>query len=264
MNDIHTNESSEPDSATIKQICDALRNVKSVLFITGAGLSADSGLPTYRGIGGIYNQGLTEEGMPIEQALSGEVMASRPDIVWRHLMQVEQACRDASFNRGHEVIQEMEKYFERVCVLTQNIDGFHHAAGSKNVIDIHGGNQKLICTQCDYQRQISSFEGLDIPPPCPECNAGILRPDVVLFGEMLSETKLDRLYRELDQGFDVVFSIGTTSVFPYIAYPMQLAYQQNRTTIEINPSDTEVSHLAKYRLLSKAAKSLDEIWSTFH
>jgi len=117
------------DSGAISKIAKLLKNCKSILFITGAGISADSGLPTYRGIGGLYNDKLTEDGIPVEMALAGETFEKRPQVTWKYLSQIEKNCRNATFNRGHEVIAEMEKCFERVWVLTQNIDGFHHAAG---------------------------------------------------------------------------------------------------------------------------------------
>ena len=127
------------DHATeIARVVGMLAESRSILFVTGAGISADSGLPPYRGIGGLYNPNATEEGMPIEQALSGDVMEQRPELTWKYLAQVERACRGARHNRAHEVIAEMEARFTRVWTLTQNVDGFHRAAGARNVIDIHG------------------------------------------------------------------------------------------------------------------------------
>jgi len=109
------------NSGLIAQIAKLLKNCKSILFITGAGISADSGLPTYRGIGGLYNDKLTEDGISVETALAGETLRKRPEVTWKYLAQIEENFRNAKFNRGHEVIAEMEKYFERVWVLTQNI-----------------------------------------------------------------------------------------------------------------------------------------------
>ncbi|MEK6845425.1 MAG: Sir2 family NAD-dependent protein deacetylase, partial [Nanoarchaeota archaeon] len=113
------------DSGAIAKIARLLKNCKSIMFITGAGISADSGLPTYRGIGGLYNDKLTEDGIPVEMALAGETLVRQPAVTWKYLSQIEKNCRNAKFNRGHEVITETEKCFERVWVLTQNIDGFH-------------------------------------------------------------------------------------------------------------------------------------------
>src|SRR5438309_11328715 len=115
---------SPPDSQTVDRIVDDLQTCRSILFITGAGMSAESGLPTYRGVGGLYNSGETEEGLAIEELLSGAVFAQRPEWTWKYLRQVENACRGAGFNRGHTVLAEMERRFPRVWTLTQNVDGF--------------------------------------------------------------------------------------------------------------------------------------------
>src|ERR1700756_1361535 len=115
----------DADHQAIERVVELLRQSRSLLFITGAGISADSGLPTYRGIGGLYNANTTEDGQPIEELLSGPTFRRRPDLTWKYLKQIEQASRGAKFNRGHEVIAQMEARFERVWTLTQNVDGFH-------------------------------------------------------------------------------------------------------------------------------------------
>jgi len=250
------------DSGAIAQIARLLKNSKSILFITGAGISADSGLPTYRGIGGLYNDKLTEEGISVEMALAGETLRKRPAVTWKYLSQIEKNCRNAKFNRGHEVIAEIEKRLERVWVLTQNIDGFHHAAGSRNIIDIHGDMHKLVCMNCGWREVVTDYSGIDIPPKCPACE-GIARPEVVFFGEMLPEDKLAVLERELMRGFDIYFSIGTTSVFPYISQPMVAAKHLGRPTVEINPDDTEISDLVDIKLRMRAAEALDAIWKEY-
>jgi NAD-dependent deacetylase len=243
----------------IARIVALLKKSQNILFITGAGISADSGLPTYRGIGGLYNDKVTEEGMSIETALAGETLEARPEITWKYLSQIEKNCRSARYNRGHTVIAETEKRFERVWVLTQNIDGFHRAAGSRNVIDIHGDMHRLLCTRCGWRACIKDFSEIKIPPQCPQCKA-IARPEVVFFGEMLPEEKLALLYRELRRGFDIYFSVGTTSVFPYIQQPILYAKSSGCPTIEINPADTEVSHMVDIKLGMGAAEALDAIW----
>lgn len=249
-------------SDVIDRVVDVLRQCDSLLFITGAGISADSGLPTYRGIGGLYNVNDTEEGLPIEELLSGETMRARPELTWKYLGQIEQAARGARCNRAHEVIAEMEARFPRVWTLTQNVDGFHRQAGSRNVIEIHGNLHHLECMACDYRVMVDDYSVLSMPPRCPQCQA-MLRPDVVLFGELLAEANLARLYEECETGFDAVFSVGTTSVFPYIAEPVRWAKQSGWPTIEINPGTSRVSHLVDIRLGSRAAPALDAIWQRF-
>jgi NAD-dependent deacetylase len=246
-----------PDPATVAYIAETLRRARRLLFITGAGISADSGLPTYRGIGGLYNNQMTEENFSIETALSGSMLEANPVITWKYLYQIEEACRGARFNDAHAIIAEWQDVFE-VCVLTQNIDGFHRDAGSRNLIEMHGDIHDLFCTRCDYQTSVPNYDGLEMPPSCPRCHA-LVRPRVVLFGEVLPSGAIQHLYRELDQGFDVVFSIGTTSVFPYIAGPVVQASQMGIPTVEINPTETNVTRFVDYKLASGAAASLRAI-----
>jgi NAD-dependent deacetylase len=250
------------DEGSINRVADLLADSRSVLFVTGAGISADSGLPTYRGIGGLYNAAVTEDEMPIERVLSGDVIYERPELTWKYLAQVERACRGARHNRAHEVVAEIEARLDRVWTLTQNVDGLHRAAGSRNVIDIHGDLHDLRCMRCAFRCTLADYSDLSFPPPCPQCD-GILRPDVVLFDELLPEGKVQTLLRELRRGFDLVFTIGTTSVFPYIAEPVRLAVEMGRPTVEINPDTTRVSHLVSIKLAMRAAPTLDAIWQQY-
>ena len=234
-----------------------LEEPRRLLFITGAGLSAESGLPTYRGIGGLYESSGTEHGIPVEVALSGPMFRRQPHITWQHIAQLERAVRGAKPNAAHTMIAELEKNHE-VVVLTQNVDGFHHRAGSTRVIDIHGDCHRLACTGCDHRELREDYEGLEIPPLCPRCQS-VIRPEVVLFEEMLPSDKLVELARELRQGFDAYFSIGTTSVFPYIAQPMLDARRAGRLSIEINPGETEVSELVELKFRCGAVRALQAI-----
>jgi NAD-dependent deacetylase len=243
----------------IAEIAGHLRRAARVLFITGAGMSADSGLPTYRGIGGLYEDRFTDEEMPIEAVLSGEMLRARPELTWKYMLEVEEACRGAAFNEGHRIVARIEARKPGSWVLTQNIDGFHVDAGSRNLIEIHGRLRDLFCLNCEYARTVEDFSGLGLPPSCPECG-GLVRPDVVLFGELLSEERVRVMQRELRRGFDMVFSIGTTSVFPYIAQPVLEASYMGTPTVEINPGETEVSHAVDYRLAMGAAEALGRIW----
>jgi len=249
----------QSDREHLAHIAERLATARSALFITGAGISADSNLPTYRGIGGLYECADTEEGMPIEVALSGDMLLRRPEIAWGHISRIELACRGATHNRGHEVIAHLESKLERGWVLTQNVDGFHRAAGSTNIIDIHGDVRELICTRCSWRETVDSYDGLDIPPDCPECGA-LIRPDVVLFGEMLPHTKLALLQYQAELGFDIVFSIGTSSLFPYVVEPVIAARRWGIPTVEINPGATDISRMVDHKISAGAAEALDALW----
>ena len=251
------------DKPSLDRVVAILRQSRSLLFITGAGISADSGLPTYRGIGGLYNANDTEEGLPIEELLSGSMLRRRPELTWKYLGQIERAARRATFNRGHQVIAEMEAHFPRVWTLTQNIDDFHRRAGSQNVLEIHGNLYRLLLhglrghgrrwpttAACASRRGAPSVPARCGPTWC--CSAKCCPP-----------RRLERLYEECQTGFDAVFSIGTTSVFPYIAEPVRWAASQGRPTIEINPARSTVSDLVDVKFSAGAAAALDAIWRQY-
>ena len=113
----------------IARVAQAIKQAERILLITGAGLSADSGLPTYRGVGGLYN-GHTAEGLPIEAALSGYMLQRDPALCWKYLAELGKACLGAQANAGHYAIAELQRRKPQCWLLTQNIDGYHRAAGS--------------------------------------------------------------------------------------------------------------------------------------
>ena len=236
-----------------------LRHARRILFITGAGLSADSGVPTYRGIGGLYDDAPTDEGIPIEEALSGAMFRKDPTISWRHMRRIQNAFRDAHPNRGHEVIAELESRSE-VWVLTQNVDGFHRRAGSTRVVDIHGDLSTLFCPACDWTAHVDDMKDSDPVPRCPSCGA-VVRPDIVLFGETLDPKKILLMETAEAGGFDIVFSIGTSSLFSYVVEPVLRAVGAGHPTVEINPGLTDLSPIVRYRIPMRAAEALHAIAS---
>ncbi|MBL8446448.1 MAG: NAD-dependent deacylase [Zoogloeaceae bacterium] len=237
----------------LDRVAEICRSARALLFVTGAGISADSGLPTYRGMGGLYERHLTPEGLSIEQALSGATWAARPELTWKYLAEIEANCRGAEPNVAHRAMAELERRHPGTVVFTQNVDGLHRRAGSRNVIEIHGCLHRLRCVECGRSRQVPDFAGLALPPQCPACQ-GLVRPDVVLFGEALPDRALWDFERAWSRGFDMVFSVGTTSVFPYIAAPVIWARQSGICTVEINPGETCVSDRVDFRLKARAAE----------
>lgn len=248
----------------IENVRGVLADCECPLIITGAGVSAGAGLPTYRGIGGLYEGRNTEDGMPIEEALSGSMLRERPDITWKYLWEIAEACRGVGPGPGHRVIAEIARAKPSGWVLTQNVDGLHAASGVENLIEIHGRAAALLCGACDGE-----FDGGELlfsetyrppePPECPDCGE-ILRPDVVLFGEMLPEQELRKYEAVMTAGIDLVLSIGTSSLFPYITMPVELASQAGVPTVEINTGRTEISSTVTYRLDMECDAALAEIW----
>jgi NAD-dependent deacetylase len=247
------------DLHLVERVAAWLREADSALFITGAGVSAESGLPTYRGVGGLYEDVAVDEGLPIEVVLSGQMMVANPALCWKYITQIEANCRGAQFNRAHTIIAALEERIDRVVVLTQNVDGFHLDAGSTRVIEIHGNLRKLLCTKCTWRMEVEGYAGLGHPPTCPSCG-GSVRPDVVLFGEWLPQGAVAALGTELSRGFDLVLSVGTTSLFPYIAEPVVRAARAGLPTVEINPGKSEVSNLVDVRLRERAVAALEAVW----
>lgn len=244
--------------ATIRDIAARLKSARRVLFITGAGVSAESGVPTFRGATGAFANGVTEEGIPFEEVLSGPTFLRNPRLSWKYFFLLERSIRGRLPNDAHRAIAALQTANRTVWVATQNIDGLHQSAGSKNLIELHGNLRRLVCTKCEYRADHDTFEDLLALPLCPECQ-GILRPDAVLYEEMLPPAALERLELEQEQGFDLVFSVGTTSLFPYVTRPIVLAARRGTPAVEINPEQTPVSDLVRYRLAAPAGRALGAI-----
>ncbi|KEZ78792.1 NAD-dependent deacylase [Salinisphaera hydrothermalis] len=238
---------------SIAQAARVLGSASRVLVITGAGMSADSGMPTYRGVGGLYEEQSTADGVAIEEALSGPMFERDPALTWKYIAQIESACRGARPNAGHHAIVDLADHVEHLCVVTQNVDGLHRAAGTRELIEMHGNIHRLFCIRCGQSRTVPDYSRLmQWPPRCGRCN-GLERPAVVLFEEMLPSSALERYQRELAGGFDVVLMIGTTAVFEYIAAPVRAAASGQGTAIEINPADTPVTALCDIKCPGPAA-----------
>lgn len=247
----------------LDQVARLMRDVKRVLFVTGAGISADSGLPTYRGVGGLYEGAVTAEGYSIEEALSGPVFRRRPDVTWKYLAQIEQNCRGAQPNRAHQVLADLERHIPYVLVYTQNIDGLHRQAGSSELVEIHGNLRRLVCLGCGSESVVPDYSALTVPPRCPRCD-GPIRPRVVLFGENLPLDELERVEAALQEGFDIVFSIGTSSRFPYVVSPLLWAKSVGIPTVEVNPGETDLSPVVDYHVRLRAAEAMDALWQQLH
>jgi len=228
------------DPALLLQTASALRHAQRILIITGAGLSADSGLPTYRGVGGLYN-GETDDGIPIEMALSGPMLRRDPALCWKYIAQLATACLGGEPNAAHYAIADLQRKKPECWVLTQNIDGYHRAAGSppERLIEIHGQLAPLFCQSCGAEDpELSAHLQRPLPPLCQSCG-GVMRPSVVLFQEMLPEQAMQTLYDEMAKGFDAVLSIGTTASFPYIHEPVIRTRVCGGFTAQINLTPTD-------------------------
>jgi NAD-dependent deacetylase len=250
------------DRELLLQTAAALRHARRILIITGAGLSADSGLPTYRGVGGLYNA-KTADGLPIEMALSGPMLRRDPALCWKYIAELGRACLGAQPNAAHYAIAQLQRLKPECWVLTQNVDGYHRAAGSppERLIEIHGQLAPLFCQSCgEVDPELSEHLQRPLPPLCKHCH-GVLRPPVVLFEEMLPERALETLYEEMAKGFDAVLSIGTTASFPYIHEPVLRTRVSGGFTAEINPTPTDHSAGMDVFLGCRALEVMEELVS---
>lgn len=244
----------------IQRVVTALAQADRILVITGAGLSADSGLPTYRGVGGLYNSP-TREGISIEAALSATMLAHDPALCWKYLAEIGRACIAAEPNAGHLAIAELQRRKPGCWLLTQNVDGYHLAAGSppQRVIEIHGSIAPLFCISCDRRsNELNAHLKRPLPPRCPHCG-GVLRPSVVLFEELLPPAALQRLQSQVEQGFDAVVAVGTSASFAYVVEPLLRARNSGGFTAQIDPVASELSLLVDVHVAGTAADVLPQL-----
>lgn len=219
----------------------------SMLVLTGAGISAESGIPTFRDA----QTGLWARFKP-EQLATPQAFAENPKRVWDWYQWRRELIAVKSPNAGHLALAEMEALLPEFHLVTQNIDGFHQAAGNKQVIELHGNIHRNRCSGCT--RYTASAEACSAgntgPPPCPVCGIP-LRPDVVWFGEMLPEAPLIQA-THLARSCEMTLVVGTSSlVYPAAGLPEQ-AVQSGNTVVEINPVSTPLSRVVDFRLRGKA------------
>jgi NAD-dependent deacetylase len=238
-----------------------LTQARSALFITGSGLTSDSGVPHFRGIPGLQRK-KPEEGKIFEAALSIDTLRSKPNTTWKFLLEMDASVREARPNRGHEVLTQLEREIPRTTIMTVNVDRLHQRAGSRNVIEMHGALHDLLCSRCEISTRHERFDRIDIPPTCKTCGS-VLRPDMPLFGEALPADPFTRLQAELDVGFDIVFAIGVNTMFPYLARPLLVAKSEGIPTVEIGAQHTDVSDVVDFRFRGSPARVLDLIGEVY-
>lgn len=241
-------------------LCTALAgDVRRVGVITGAGISSESGIQTYRGQGGLYDD--PEAGARTIEALSGPTLRQDPDRTWRAVAAIARQGLAARPNPGHDALVTIERRVASFCLLTQNVDGLHARAGSRNVIEIHGNVDHAVCLACGARLpfSIDRYRDLQVAPQCADCG-GTLRPDVVLFDEMLPLEPLARLHAEFLADLpELLIVVGTSALFPYIIEPVLHARRAHRLTVEINPEPTLISPLVEHALRGPAGVLLPMI-----
>ena len=228
-----------------------LAAAQHVAVLTGAGVSAESGVPTFRDA----QTGLWAKYKP-EELATPRAFRRNPRLVWEWYDWRRKLVAEAKPNPAHLALAEMETLIPEFELITQNVDGLHQRAGSRRVIELHGNITRTKCF--DEDKVVSSWkETGDVPPKCPDCG-GLLRPDVVWFEESMPDQEM-QMAATAATTCDVFFSIGTsTVVYPAAALPGQ-ALESGATVVEINPQTTPFTAQAHFALVGAAGTVLPDL-----
>jgi NAD-dependent deacetylase len=238
----------------IKQTAKYLAAARHVVALTGAGISVESGIPPFRGEGGLW-----EKYDPMEFAHINSFMKN-PEKVWKIFMgDMQKVLLAAKPNNAHLGLARLEQLGILKTVITQNVDGLHQMAGNTDVIEFHGNFAWLRCLECDKRFKTVEVDLSEAPPKCT-CG-GILRPECVFFGEMIPPIALTRSQEESSQ-CDVMLVVGTSALVQPAAFMPVIAQQSGATVIEINPEPTPLTgRISKFLVAGKAGQIMNEILS---
>ncbi len=237
------------DALTIPtDLVSAVKTARHIAVLTGAGVSAESGVPTFRDA----QTGLWARYSP-EELATPQAFRRNPRLVWEWYEWRRRLVAHAQPNPAHLALVQLEQIVPRLTLITQNVDGLHRRAGSRNVVELHGNITRTICFD-DRQVVESWADTGDVPPRCPRCG-GLLRPDVVWFGESLPPDALQTAFAAAEQ-CDLFFSIGTSTVVQPAASLPFTALQAGVPVVEINPQETPLTPYARWTLTGPAGKVL--------
>ncbi|MFQ6069734.1 MAG: NAD-dependent deacylase [Candidatus Aminicenantales bacterium] len=241
----------EESEEKIKELAALLRLKKRIAVLTGAGISAESGIPTFRGKEGLWRRFRAEE------LATPTAFRNNPNLVWEWYEWRRGIIGEKKPNPGHKVLADWEKRFPEFAIITQNIDGLHAKAGSENIVELHGNIWKMRCTKEGIVIENHDVPLEEIPPCCPSCGA-LLRPHVVWFGESLDPEVLHKSFA-LSSSCEVMFVVGTSAVVhPAASLPLT-ASESGATVVEININSTSLTPYADFSLLGKAGEILPQI-----
>ncbi len=232
-------------------LIERLRRAQHVLVVTGAGISAESGVPTFRDAQTGYWAKFRAEDLATPEAF-----ARAPKTVWEWYASRRKRVAQVKPNPGHEALVNVSANVPRLTLVTQNVDGLHQRAGSQEVIELHGNIQRTRCSLDDGV--IESWPTTkDVPPRCPHCSAH-LRPDVVWFGEDLPREAIDRAWQAAET-CDFCLSVGTSAlVYPAASLGL-IAQRRGVAVLEVNLEATPLSDVADWSLRGKAGEILPEL-----
>ena len=235
------------------ELRERLRSARSVFVLTGAGVSAESGVPTFRGGG----KTAVWKGLPFDVISSAGMVARDLPAVWEWFDYRRGVLQHCQPNPAHAALARWQDRFERFTLATQNIDGLHAAAGSRGVLELHGNVWRARCLACGGREDLRGMEGGERPPVCRACGEW-MRPDVVLFGEMLPcdvwEEAAERAAR-----CDVCLVVGTSAiVYPAAGLPVA-ARRAGAYLVEVNPEPTPLSEICDATVRGRAGEILPRL-----
>lgn len=236
------------DDKETASLVEFLAGVRRVVALTGAGISAESGVPTFRGQDGLWRQ------YRAESLATPEAFDRDPGLVWEWYDWRRGLIAPVEPNPGHAVLAAWEDRFESFAVITQNVDGLHRKAGTRNLLELHGNIWRARCTREGTVRELSATPLARVPPLCPDCGA-MLRPDIVWFGEPLDPDVLGRAFA-LSAGCEVLFVIGTSSVVQPAASLPAAAARGGAKVVEVNLEPTPLTPQADHFLAGPAGRVL--------
>lgn len=229
----------------------ALAKAERVCVLTGAGISAESGVPTFRGVGGLWNNYRAED------LATPEAFDRDPALVWRWYDWRRGLVAKSAPNPGHYTLARFANAFKRFTLITQNVDGLHSLAGSLGVVELHGNIWRTRCLKEGTVRENREVPLSRIPPVCPDCGS-MVRPHIVWFGESLDPEVLQSAYDAAGRA-EVFFVVGTSGVVQPAASLASVAKQAGAVVIEVNVERTPVSHYADFTLLGPSGEVLPMI-----
>jgi NAD-dependent deacetylase len=236
------------------ELTSLLRGTSKLVALTGAGVSQESGLRTFRD----SQTGLWAQYKP-EELASPEAFASDPKLIWDWYAWRREAIKGVRPNPGHYALVEIEKHLSHFTLVTQNIDGLHRMAGNQKILELHGNIQRVRCSEC-YMVPDTWDDDLDSVPQCVSCG-GLLRPDVVWFGESLPLDQLETAV-EATRACDIFLSIGTSGVVQPAASLAHAARSKGAVVVEINAEPTPLTLKADYFFQGKSGEILPELVKT--
>ena len=230
-------------------VIERLRRSQKIVFSTGAGVSAESGVPTFRGAGGIWSK------MKPEELASVDGFMKNPQLVWEWYQYRRELMGKVAPNPGHRAIAEFEKHYPEMILITQNVDGLHARAGSTAILELHGNISRNKCLKCGrpFEKEINLDEGL----PLCECG-GMIRPDVVWFGEMLPQDVLRRAFQAAEEA-QVFFAVGTSAIVQPAASLPLIASRGGAFVVEVNVEPTGLTPTVNLFLQGRSGEVLPRI-----